>query len=150
MHRAITLILIYIVNPPRRLHLLMNEICSWFFTQDIQYRFVYFFIFLYLYYRALSFLLIRSSLSVFKIFTTFNVPRVKWKNFFNTILNVEQELKRLPFGSLEIICLKSSSWWTTNGCGGRGAQSIYMPKGNPAKIEQDPHEYFGIKFANLL
>ena len=45
MHLAITPILIYIVNPPRRLHLLMNEICSCFFSQDIQYRFVYFFLF---------------------------------------------------------------------------------------------------------
>ena len=81
MHLAITPILIYIVNPPRCFHLLMNEICSWFFTQDIQYRFVYFFYFLYLYYRALSFLLIRPSLSVFKIFTTFKLPRVNWKDF---------------------------------------------------------------------
>ena len=74
MHLAITPILIYIVNPPppfdeRNLFLIFHP------RYSVQVRLL--FSFLYLYYRALSFLLIRSSLSVYKIFTTFNVPRVK-------------------------------------------------------------------------
>ena len=45
MYLAITPILIYILNRPRPLNLLMTGMCSLVFTQDFQCRFVYFFIF---------------------------------------------------------------------------------------------------------
>ena len=87
--------------------------------------------FLYLYYRALSFLHIRSSLSIFKIFTTFNVPRVKWKDFlilqYGAVIEAPAFWRSRDnlFKTLQLMNDKVVRW-----TGERGGESMYLPRKN--------------------